>query len=67
MRILRNYIKVYGYDELCLKAKLKAVKYINFRKKEFKKLNKVYNFSVNDFEWFENGKIMFHTNNIDAF
>jgi hypothetical protein len=67
MRILKNKTKVYGFDELNQIAKNKAIQYIENRKKEYLMMGKSYYFTVNDFEWFKNGQVMFHTNNIDAY
>ena len=63
MRTLKNEKKVYGYGELSNEAKEKARKYINNQK-----YNRTeYYFTVNDFEWYADGKIMFYTHNINAF
>ena len=63
MRILKNNLKVYGYDELLPEAQKTAQKYINNQKY----CRKEYHFTVNDFEWYADGKIMFYTHNINAF
>jgi hypothetical protein len=70
MRLLKNGIKVFGFNELSRKSKIKAIKYIAKRKLEgvySRGIKKDFNFTENDFEWFKNGKIMFYTNNIDNY
>ena len=67
MRILKNKTKVYGFDELSIESQNKALQYIINRANEMKALNKNYFYSVNDFEWYKNGDIFFHTNNINAY
>ena len=67
MRILSNSQKVFGYDELMPEAKTKARKILSDRKQYSEKvLNRPYYLTVNDFEFFENGLLMFYTNNINA-
>jgi len=67
MRILKNGVVVYGYDELTPQAKLKAQLYIIKRKNENGAIGKNYYFGVNDFEWFATGLVMFYTHNINAY
>jgi len=63
MRILKNEKKVYGYDELSPETQKTAQKYISNQKQR----RTEYHFTVNDFEWYVDGKIMFYTHNINAF
>ena len=67
MRVLKNKVKVYGYDELTATAQKRAREYISRRKEELSYAGKSYNYTVTDFEWLSGGSVMFYTNNIDAY
>jgi len=64
MRILKNQVKVFGFDELSNKSKKIAIAYFNKRKKEENQKGKNYFYTVNDFEFFKDGGVVPYTNDI---
>jgi len=51
---------VFNYDELSKDAQKRARYYIECRGKLERSKNKVYPYSVQDFEWFATGQVMFY-------
>ena len=60
MRYLRTRVMVFNYDELSKDAQKRARYYIECRGKLERSKNKVYPYSVQDFEWFATGQVMFY-------